>query len=303
MALINCPECGKQVSDRAPACPHCGMPLGTVSPPSVPPASPTLVINPTTARRNSGCLAAFGIVICLVVLLAALSTCSGGRRSSSPNTSPSANPAKPEKSASEMLTEVEDTSQSASARKGRADLLLQRYPETPEAAKAKSLLPDLEKSIVSESIGKQWNYGSTEDGMSGKMSRSAWVNSNNQFNFDFPYSGAQRATLTLRKHPRHGNDIIFEIEKGQILCSSYSCPIRVRFDDDAPRTYSGNEPADNSSTYVFLPSYADLSQRIARAKRMRIEVNVHHEGSLQAEFNVDGLKLVNLNSPAKSESR
>lgn len=24
MALIKCPECGKEVSDRAPACPNCG---------------------------------------------------------------------------------------------------------------------------------------------------------------------------------------------------------------------------------------------------------------------------------------
>jgi len=27
MALIECPECGGQVSDRAPACPHCGVPI------------------------------------------------------------------------------------------------------------------------------------------------------------------------------------------------------------------------------------------------------------------------------------
>lgn len=27
MALINCPECGQQISDRAPACIHCGFPL------------------------------------------------------------------------------------------------------------------------------------------------------------------------------------------------------------------------------------------------------------------------------------
>ncbi len=27
MALINCNECGKEISDRAKACPHCGMPL------------------------------------------------------------------------------------------------------------------------------------------------------------------------------------------------------------------------------------------------------------------------------------
>lgn len=27
MALITCPECGKEVSDQATACPHCGAPL------------------------------------------------------------------------------------------------------------------------------------------------------------------------------------------------------------------------------------------------------------------------------------
>ena len=27
MALIKCPECGKEISDLAPACIHCGYPL------------------------------------------------------------------------------------------------------------------------------------------------------------------------------------------------------------------------------------------------------------------------------------
>lgn len=29
MALINCPECGKQVSDKAVSCPNCGCPIAT----------------------------------------------------------------------------------------------------------------------------------------------------------------------------------------------------------------------------------------------------------------------------------
>jgi hypothetical protein len=29
MAVISCPECNAEVSDRAPACPQCGYPLGT----------------------------------------------------------------------------------------------------------------------------------------------------------------------------------------------------------------------------------------------------------------------------------
>ena len=27
MALINCPECGKEISDAAASCPHCGYPI------------------------------------------------------------------------------------------------------------------------------------------------------------------------------------------------------------------------------------------------------------------------------------
>ena len=28
MALVDCPECGKQISDKAMMCPHCGLPFG-----------------------------------------------------------------------------------------------------------------------------------------------------------------------------------------------------------------------------------------------------------------------------------
>lgn len=31
MAMINCPECGKEISDKAASCPNCGCPIGVVS--------------------------------------------------------------------------------------------------------------------------------------------------------------------------------------------------------------------------------------------------------------------------------
>lgn len=31
MALINCPECGKQISDKATVCPNCGYPISSAS--------------------------------------------------------------------------------------------------------------------------------------------------------------------------------------------------------------------------------------------------------------------------------
>lgn len=35
MALIKCPECGKEVSDKATSCPNCGCPIESLSPSGV----------------------------------------------------------------------------------------------------------------------------------------------------------------------------------------------------------------------------------------------------------------------------
>jgi len=56
MALLNCKECGKQISSTAPACPHCGAP-STIS-------SPTVTAAPVTAkqRQTKGATAIFWIL-------------------------------------------------------------------------------------------------------------------------------------------------------------------------------------------------------------------------------------------------
>ncbi|RII26755.1 MAG: hypothetical protein CXR31_10130 [Geobacter sp.] len=36
MALINCPECSREISDKANACPHCGYPIAKYAEPSLP---------------------------------------------------------------------------------------------------------------------------------------------------------------------------------------------------------------------------------------------------------------------------
>lgn len=65
MALINCPECGREISDKAPACPGCGVPVSlgnqVANPPQV--QVPTTV----TYNRNSD---TFSGTMTLVVKLA-----------------------------------------------------------------------------------------------------------------------------------------------------------------------------------------------------------------------------------------
>jgi hypothetical protein len=63
VALINCPECNKEISDKAGACPHCGCPVFTTEP-------ETKVIGPACPRCRSTRLSAdnkgFGLGMAVV---------------------------------------------------------------------------------------------------------------------------------------------------------------------------------------------------------------------------------------------
>lgn len=63
MALINCPECNKQVSDKAPACPHCGY---TETKLQKPIPTPKQVFVQQKAPTQYGC----GTIILLFVVFA-----------------------------------------------------------------------------------------------------------------------------------------------------------------------------------------------------------------------------------------
>ena len=54
MALISCPECGKQISDKASSCPHCGCSLG----------KPTLQVKESPRCSNCGFQLSEGVSYC-----------------------------------------------------------------------------------------------------------------------------------------------------------------------------------------------------------------------------------------------
>lgn len=59
MALIECPECGKQVSDKAPACPNCGVPMAITPTPVVQQVQVVRVAKAPKSRVLTAVLALF----------------------------------------------------------------------------------------------------------------------------------------------------------------------------------------------------------------------------------------------------
>lgn len=165
-------------------------------------------------------------------------------------------------------------------------------PDSAEAdSAAAALAPAVAEVPPAPTPGSQWQYRHDEDKMGTSASHQAAVSSSNTVNFDSPYDGAQYGTLTLRAHPRYGKDVMFSIEKGQLLCNSYEdCAVLVRFDDEKPRTYAAIGPEDNSSEMIFFRNQARFMAKMLKAKTVRISVNIYQEGAPVFEFDVSGFK-------------
>ncbi len=64
MALISCPECKKEVSDKAESCPHCGCPL-SAKPKRVRTSEDSFV----TRSRGCGDIVLYGPIILFVIIV------------------------------------------------------------------------------------------------------------------------------------------------------------------------------------------------------------------------------------------
>lgn len=133
----------------------------------------------------------------------------------------------------------------------------------------------------------KWLYSSSVDEMSGARSVFAAIQSENTFEFTFPYTKPQRATLTLRKHPRHGQDVIIAVERGQFLCGG-PCDFLVRFDDGRASAFTMNKPESNDSTMLFLQNASRFLSSMRSAKTVRIEGKFFQQQPVVLEFDVSG---------------
>jgi len=136
-----------------------------------------------------------------------------------------------------------------------------------------------------------WNYSTYIDQMSGMITKEATLSSTNTHQLVFPYNGGTRGTLILRKHPRYGNDIIFSVNKGQLLCGD-GCFISIKFDDKKPYSVGASEPDDHSSTVLFLSKYDynKLLKDFRNSKKVLVEVKFFQQGTRVFEFDTTGLK-------------
>jgi len=140
--------------------------------------------------------------------------------------------------------------------------------------------------------GRAWITSDFEDKVSGKQVHTKSLRSTNTINLGFPYQGEQRASLTVRSHPRFGKGILLEIERGQMLCSSYDgCNVTVRFGKHPPVKYKASGAADGSSNVLFIRNYKAFVANMHRVEQLVIAPTIYQAGGIALEFSV-GSKTV-----------
>ena len=135
-----------------------------------------------------------------------------------------------------------------------------------------------------------WTYTTSTDAMTGGTIKAAYTRSTNTVSFAFPYGGPQHATLALRKHPRHGQDVFLTLERGQFLCPPFDgCTVLIRFDGGTATRWNAIEPVDHRTTALFINNDKAFVARLRRAKTIRFAANFFQESEHLFIFNVAGL--------------
>lgn len=130
-----------------------------------------------------------------------------------------------------------------------------------------------------------WRYGSDTDKMTDKKTSWANIESNNSLSLEFPYAGKNYGTIYVRQHPKSGLNVMVSVDKGQILCHSYSrCSVTVRFDEGKPIAFSGVGPSDHSSDTVFLQNEAKFVAEARKAKRILVALTMYRAGEQVLDF-------------------
>lgn len=151
----------------------------------------------------------------------------------------------------------------------------------------KTVLMILLAVMSSSAMAGNWTYGEIKDEMRGTVSAYSKNESVNTVNFGFPYSGVQHGTIMILD-----KGVLFHIKKGQIVCTgggeNGTCSVLVKFDDGVA-TYAYARIIGDESTDIIFTAHRFL-RNLVESKKLKIQVEVYHNGSPVFDFDLSGLK-------------
>ena len=139
----------------------------------------------------------------------------------------------------------------------------------------------------------EWYYSTDTDEMSGNNQYFAELISENQIEFEFPYSGGSKFKIIVR-NMENRNDVLLVVDKGQFMTSIQGSEnIKIKFDDISPEKYSYSSSSDGSQDVVFLSRANEIIKKLKTSKKVMIEASFFQAGRKVIHFNTENFNWEN----------
>lgn len=138
-----------------------------------------------------------------------------------------------------------------------------------------------------EVVTAKWAVSEYIDPMTDQQTTTASMKSVDGANFAFPYEvrGGSKLTMTFRKKAGGELDAILNIEKGNMLCSSYKCQFNLRIAEDPVQRWTGLPSATHDSDIMFVRDAEALEKIIKTGLPIRIGIEFFQAGEHVFTFN------------------
>jgi hypothetical protein len=130
--------------------------------------------------------------------------------------------------------------------------------------------------------GSSWTYSSDKDAVRNTTNDYASITSDNKVEFEFPYNGGSTLTMSIR-HDYSGDNVIFEISKGQFVCGVETCSGEMNV-DGAMRRLTLVGASDGSANVLFVRGGAGVIKALKSGKKIIVEVPFYQSGNRQFTF-------------------
>jgi len=122
-----------------------------------------------------------------------------------------------------------------------------------------------------------WVVHTELDNLTGKRYKAAYTRSRNTIRQRRPYKETN-LVIQYVKHPRFGEQMIFEAQSGQMVCRSFGCEGSISFDGKVERL-SLARSEDGSSLYLFAKYPKAILRKMNKAKRTVVQITFYRHGA------------------------
>ncbi|BCT92011.1 hypothetical protein LYSHEL_10350 [Lysobacter helvus] len=174
------------------------------------------------------------------------------------------------------------------AARGYGDILELDHPQSAAAKRIHDKLLEAKTRIAAQDEQRRmaalWAY-QTQPAKGGNQVSAALYSKDE---VDTDGKGKHPVRLIFRDHPEWGRSAYLVLEAGDFNCYA-GCKVKVRVDDEAPKTFTGDRPKTDEAIAMFIKNEGALWRLAKTAKNLTIEFPVKAGGTRTAVFVTGGV--------------